>query len=667
VRLSLQDVKKRVYRRAGERYLALHWLRPGELRREIAGLIAYYEQLLGQPRRAFSPEEARACIGDHRLADCLMSVLGTWYSWNQPDWPLVIARFAAGESALLALQEAGIDSPARLRLALFDYVNSRYHGFLASDHRAAALAEFAARFFLAPGELETLLMLDSSEDACLLRLSPAPPQAEEVALLYNQAILEAALTASSEVSFVIDCLAMGDSRQVGVGAVIKRLCYLARRLGVYYDLAYERAPSSQADADEQALLLRLTLYGPQEMSGLPQQYGRRLAHLCRSLLDERRPSSAGRTRRSGGSRFRQAILTAEARVHLGARSYRFSLDAQLLALLAPPATAESQSVAASSPGGTDQALFDSSIESTFAAAFHALEDDRGVDGWRLEREPEPLLLPEGIFIPDFALTRGRQRIYLEILGFWTPAYRERKLLKLQQLRGREDILLLIPEEARAAFAPLSALFPVIWYSGQIAMADLLQLLRRRYDDFLARLARVDGEAVRRRVRAVGFIEEQACYALLHCYRRAELAQAAEQVCDAEVCFAPGVGLYQRAWFERLAASLVAWVKQHDEAPLSTALAELRARQPQLGHCDDATLEALIELIAGIHIRHSSIFEATIVYDIASKEAASNDSCEAAPAATAVLPAPRRPRQARVLRQVGERTDSQPAQQADLWT
>ena len=32
----------------------------------------------------------------------------------------------------------------------------------------------------------------------------------------------------------------------GVGAVIKRLCYLARILGIYYDLAYEPASSLSA-------------------------------------------------------------------------------------------------------------------------------------------------------------------------------------------------------------------------------------------------------------------------------------------------------------------------------------------------------------------------------------------------------------------------------------
>jgi hypothetical protein len=49
-------------------------------------------------------------------------------------------------------------------------------------------------------------------------------------------------------------------------------------LGVYYDLTYD---PSTVKTDP---LLHLTLYGPQEMTGAPQQYGARLARLSRLLL-----------------------------------------------------------------------------------------------------------------------------------------------------------------------------------------------------------------------------------------------------------------------------------------------------------------------------------------------------------------------------------------------
>src|SRR5215813_4151366 len=90
MRFSLQDVKKSVHRRAGGLNLSLHLLRPGELRDEIGRLIAYHERLLGQPQRNFSSDEARACIGDYRLANCLIATLSNWYSWRTREWTDVL-------------------------------------------------------------------------------------------------------------------------------------------------------------------------------------------------------------------------------------------------------------------------------------------------------------------------------------------------------------------------------------------------------------------------------------------------------------------------------------------------------------------------------------------------------------------------------------------------
>ncbi len=496
MRFSLQDVKKQVHRRNGELYVSLHFLRPGELHAEIERLIAYYEQHIGGSQRQFSLDDARACVGDYRLANCLIATLNSWYDWRQPNWDKALQQLSVGDTAMIQLEVAGITSPIHLRLALFDHVNERHHGFLDSEMRTLALQTFAALYHLSIPDLEYLLALDSDEEALLVRDAPQPPSAPEVATLYNQWAFEAALFNASSVHFVIDCNAFGNIPAVrarfiapayddnklatGVGAVIKRLCYLARRLGVYYDLAYDspveitgdgsgRAPArggpDRAPARD-APTLHLTLYGPQEMTGAPQQYGLRLARLCRMLLGygaaprQDVKGEPGRGRQHNKATLTKAIVEAEATVHFLQRSYRFVMDRNLLISLPLPAETNQAdgsmgaSLADTRPDDRSS-LFDSSIEQSFAEAFGALENSQGVDGWRLEREPEPLLLDQGIFIPDFALTRTQRRIYVEILGFWTPTYRERKLQKLHQLQERDDLLLAIPEEARNAFALMS--------------------------------------------------------------------------------------------------------------------------------------------------------------------------------------------------------------------
>lgn len=604
MRFSLQDVKKSIQRRGGELTVSPHFLRPGELHKEISSLVAYHERLLGQPQRNFSVDEARACVGDYRLANCLLATLSYWYVWRARDWHTVVAE--SGASADLA----AMGSPTYLRLALYTYVNEQHHGFLDAAQRASIMQEFAAQYQLDSAGIEYLLALDKEDEMLLTRASSEePPTAQDVATLYNQWVFEAALFNASEVRFTIDCRAFGatlpaEERQpatkmgpsLGVGAVIKRLCYLARKLGVYYELAYDY---TLGDGQTPAFLT-LTLYGPQEVSGAPQQYGLRLARLCRLLLGYG-IKDAGKKRPTLAT----AIVDAAATVHFLQRAYTFVIDARLLQLLPPVARTEHVI------RETSTELFDSSIEQAFASAFMGLAASHGVDGWQLEREPEPLLLANSIFIPDFALTRDQKRIYVEILGFWTPAYRERKLQKLHQLRGRNDLLLAIPIEARDAFAAIVADFPTVFYAGQLAVTDILQVLRSSYDDFEERLATIDVAAVRQHVQADGLVPERSCYALLHCYRRSELQKAAGLVLTTDSAFLAGVGLYSLSWMAPIKAELLTWLSTSGTAALSTTLEQLGQLLPVSLHDDAGALEALLASWPEVEIRRDSLFAAQV--------------------------------------------------------
>lgn len=661
MRFSLQDVKRQVRRRDGELTVMLHFLRPGELSAEIERLIAFHEQRCGQPRKDFAQDEASTLVGDYRLANCLLATLSAWYAWRQPSWDEALRDL--GEQARAALAEAGISSPVSLRLALFDYVNAHHAGFLDEQTRPAALEAFAAPYGLTIPRLEYLLALDTDDEAVLTRVAEAPDTGS-VAALYNQWVFEAALFNSSEVRFLIDCEAFLATQRAttvgtltGLGAVIKRLCYLARTLGVYYDLAYEETPPGT-----RSTLLRLTLYGPQETTGSAQQYGQRLARLCRILLDfGLAPASQPRMRRQESVALSRAIRLAEATVHLFQQAYRFTMDAALLALLpAPDRQSEMPRVAESA------AIYDSSIEQSFAEAFASLERTQSTDGWQLEREPEPLLLPSdrgnapGIFIPDFALTRGTRRIYVEILGFWTPAYRERKIQKLQQLKGWADLVLALPVEAHQAFASLAADYPLVEYRGQLSATHLLRTLQERYDDFEERLAALDIEGVRTRVQAEGLVPERACYALLNCYRRSELAQAASRVLlPNAIAYTPGVGLYVPARLEHLHRSFVEWVEAQGKHAwsLSTILQKCKTGWPELAACEDAAIEILLSSWPEIQIQRNSIFEAKLVVKALREE-------EAALAPQAANPAARRV--VRERRAASKKQEQQEASQQNLW-
>lgn len=665
MRFSLQDVKKSVHRRGGELSVSLHFLRAGELEDEIERLIAYHERLLGMPQRQFSSDDARACIGEYRLAQCLIATLSHWYSWRQREWTEVVSTLDVSPEL------SALTSAVQLRLALYTYVNERYQGFLGGQKRTEALQSFAETYQLHAADLEALLTLDSEEEALLVRDAPVPG-VQEVITIYNQWAFEAALFNSSSVRFVIDCNAFsalsseGPQWQnvgMGVGAVIKRLCYLARRLGVYYDLAYDSAPLDRAAAWGSNTLLTLTLYGPQDVTGVPQQYGLRLARLCRLLLGYSSPrNGAGRTKKQ--TLLSTAIVEAQATVHFLQRTYNFVMDAYLLQLL-PPVTMPAQERGRAERDSVDT-LFDSSIEQTFSDAFMALARSQGVDGWRLEREPEPLLLERSIFIPDFALTRDQQRIYVEILGFWTPSYRERKIQKLQELQERRDLLLAIPRESVDAFSAIIPLFPVVIYDGQLQVTDVVQVLRESYDDFAERLARFEPAEVRQRVQREGFLVERDCYSALHCYRRSEIQRVAERVINAEIAFVPGIGLYTLGWMNRVQQAFISWLRTMQKASLEGALQEIKAQWPVLQTCEDATLETLLGLWPQVQIRRDSIFEAIVELAESNTEVVSSVEPEIAEAVEPEAPAKSAKKRTGEKRTAPRKRAAHEAVQGGLW-
>ncbi len=92
--------------------------------------------------------------------------------------------------------------------------------------------------------------------------------------------------------------------------------------------------------------------------------------------------------------------------------------------------------------------FDSSYEEAFAGKW----GDEPRDGWRLVREGGILQKGQKVFIPDFVLEHedGR-RVYLEIVGFWTPEYLQAKFESLQVFK--EHHILAAAAEAVAEKIP----------------------------------------------------------------------------------------------------------------------------------------------------------------------------------------------------------------------
>ncbi|HLJ80699.1 MAG TPA: DUF790 family protein, partial [Ktedonobacterales bacterium] len=577
MRLAFSDIKKTISRRDGEPRLIPYLLplhapsgraspkRPPSvgasgkhLTRELDAVIALYEAYIGRARSTWPEDRAAILIGDYRLARCLESVLSEWYAWQSPVWPETGTEAAA-------LSARAIATPSQLRLALYDFVSTSYGGFLPTSERAAALDAFAADLAISRPTLDDLLYLDSDARTVLARLTPEAPTAAQLATRYNQRVLETVLANAAHVEWLLTPEFAATAGEP-LGSLVKRICFLARRMGVQYDVTYADTDATDAGVDEPPLLrvaerrepyhagdedlttentedtethggnddrgalppatvsalsnldipaesatapevsasslssfsassalnpsltfvssvssvlnpassLIITLYGPQEMTGAPNQYGERLARLCRALLGYRRA-----TDKPGRSALAGPGLTGTASVYLHGRPLAFNLDAKLLSLIGSSGD-DTNTPDSADPSDAAGPQFDSALEQRLHAQFAALERDGEAHGWRLEREPEPILAGATILVPDFALTRGSQRVYLEIAGYWRPEYRERKARKLAAVRGRVALALAAPQSARAEFAALEREFPILWYKDTVSAEALIALLDRSY-------------------------------------------------------------------------------------------------------------------------------------------------------------------------------------------
>jgi predicted nuclease of restriction endonuclease-like RecB superfamily len=387
--------------------------------RTAAGLvrqaIEHMEGSLGVPRGEFDARALEAIMGNYRIARCIEACLMTHYSFKQP----VIESLLSPEE-LEVLGERGLADPSSLRLALWDYANRAQGGFAPVGEREEVLARFAEECGLTPDAQLTdkLLTLDREEVATLEREGERPSPGE-VILQYNRGAVRTLLAHAARVVFSL--------RQVP-GATLKRTYFVAKRRGVYVDIEREAGGYT------------VLLHGPESATGGADRYGARLADVSLSLLR----SLLGEV---GG----EAFGGATAYLVMHDREYRFHLTPELLARLEyePKAEAETKhrvaeqgvaysvggAVAVEREAGGDEPLFDSLVEAKLYREFKSLERQGYTNGWQLFREPDPLLVPSAVMIPDFAFRRGEACVYMEIVGFWSPGYREKKLQKLRLLSG----------------------------------------------------------------------------------------------------------------------------------------------------------------------------------------------------------------------------------------
>lgn len=116
-------------------------------------------------------------------------------------------------------------------------------------------------------------------------------------------------------------------------------------------------------------------------------------------------------------------------------------------------------------------LFDSRIEESFFQKF-----SRKKRKWKIQRESEVIDMGNSIFIPDFTFRHSDGRTaLLEIVGFWTPEYLQKKIKKVNRAK-QKNLILAVNSQLNCSREDFYG--EVIFYRTGIRIGDVLQKLEK---------------------------------------------------------------------------------------------------------------------------------------------------------------------------------------------
>ncbi|GAB4433157.1 MAG: hypothetical protein OHK0015_21560 [Chloroflexi bacterium OHK40] len=485
---KLADFKKTARGSGEARLLYPHQIRDDRHSAAISFAIGYFERMVGHRRAEFEAEALLEFFGDPRLARGLVACLASTYTWRSLSF-----EEALGPEPAALLERAGVARPAELRARLYTLANERFGGFIAPEDRPSALAGLYEELARAAEErraweqsappsappapahgaadwLERALILDAEDEQVLVKAGHAPAPAEVIER-YNFHSLETAL-----------CYAEGARLRLHghVWTILRSAHNLARRYRLTYSVG--DLPASLFDSR-----LDLTLHGRRDALGGWGRAGRRLARALLRLLAAH-PGCA---------------VEGEVLTHAGGRRAILRLDARTL-----------RALGAGMAGAPEADAWEDEAADELQRAWGRAMVRGRTAGWRMRRDPEPLVGGASIVVPDFALRRGTTGIALCLAPGRAAA--EALSRSLSGSNCATAAVVLAHSSTAPAFKGCKAL--VVTYADQPADAipRLVAALEQAWPRSVLPIKADPWEDLAAHVAAEGFVDEARAAAILGC-------------------------------------------------------------------------------------------------------------------------------------------------------
>ena len=323
---------------------------------------------------------------------------------SEYDYKLVRGFFTLLERRSVFVQldaNSSNATPMLIRQKLFEE-SSRQGWALSGSQRQGIIQDVARQMHVSSEEIETIMWGDKDENLVLAQFDVIT--AKNLILWYNLSLFQTLLFKCTKLEF-----------HVKGGLHWKQVLRNVKKYGLMYSLEYHTKNNPEGSRGEENSV-KCVLEGPLSLFKMTDRYGTSIAKLLPSIVGTPAWKISGSIVR---------------RTEDGQKIYSFELSSE--------STREFLGSITDSPFQNDDSyVYDSSTEAAFARRFNQHFDQNDRFGWKISREPDPLIADGKAMIPDFLFERFGHKVYFEIVGFWTKDYLERKAAKLEALLGNNN-------------------------------------------------------------------------------------------------------------------------------------------------------------------------------------------------------------------------------------
>ena len=323
-------------------------------------------------------------------------------------------------------------TPAQIRSKIFDIVNRDSKGFVTLSERMKMIELIEQELSIPRKNFDSLMFLDIESEKILQKNEAV--ESHKLISYFNLDVIETTLCFSINFNILLKKLP---------GYLGKNLIFISKKNYVFTDIVLE---------DES---YNISIEPPLELFREKGGWGKNISNVAMYIIR---------------SALRDKIdFQIQAIVKPRNRKALYLLKSDNLPLLPTFTTEEEESF---------KPEIDSKVEERFLRTW------KNFHGWKAIPEPEAIIIGKKMYVPDFLLERSGKSVYLEIVGFYTLKYIQKKKIQMKELANQElSIIYLIDEELKQHFTDLRDISRIYYSGTQIPNNTLLKLLEENFSDY----------------------------------------------------------------------------------------------------------------------------------------------------------------------------------------